>query len=205
MAMSSIVGVEETTQIQKKLVGAAIGFVCMNIVDPPCGAGAWGKYNNRPLQKAGVKDLFDKFLDIGPLKCQADKVIFIPMRSTWYTTVPIPVINGQYIQDVPKLVLTPAGLKAIADGLFNPLNANHRREALILYCAALAALLAKLEEEVDGLEGDEAIAKQVEVDVMAERVEWAPYWTIQIHDIGALSRLAFTSQRSHCVVSIRQT
>lgn len=203
MAMSTIVGVEETTQIQKKLVASAIGFVCMNIVDPPCGAGAWGKFNNRPVQKAGVKDLFDKFLAVGPLKCQADKVIFIPMRPSWYTTEPIPVINGQYIQDVPRLVLTPEGLKAIADGLFNPLNANHRREALILYCAALAALLAKLQEELDGLEGDEAVAKRVEVDVMAERVEWAPYWTIQIHDIGALSRLAFASQRSHRVVSIR--
>lgn len=185
--MSTVVGVEETTEIQKKLVQANLGFVCMNIVEPPCGPKAWGKYNNRPIRTAGVKDLVDKFNSVGPLKCQADKVIFIPMRPNWYSSQPIAVINGLYIQDVPKLVLTPEGLEAILARLFNPLNGNHRREALILYCAALAAQLEKLEEELKALEGDAATAKAEEVRVMQERVEWAPYWTIQIHDLGTCS------------------
>lgn len=185
--MSSIVGVEATTKIQKKLVAANLGFLCMDIVDPPCGAKAWGRFNTRLTGDAGVNDLVAKFHEVGPLKCEADKVLFVPMKRSWFTNELIQVINGQYIQDVPRLVLTEEGEKAIANGEMQPLNGNHRRKALAKYLADLVARLEKLVAQAGELEDDKAALaeKQREIEVMEERVEWAPYWTIQVHDIGA--------------------
>lgn len=185
--MSSVIGVDATTKIQRKLVDANIGFMCMDIVNPLCGTKAWGKFNNRPIRDAGVLELTKQFHTMGALKCQADKVLFVPMKRSWFKNATIPVINGQYINDVPRLELTEEGKKAIAAGKVQPLNGNHRRRALEQYCADLAAQLLKLVEEAEGLETDAAAGKLREIKLMEERIEWAPYWTIQVHDIGACS------------------
>lgn len=171
--------------MQAKLVLADLGFCCMNIVDSPCGVGSWARVNTRPLGRNGVQDLFHKFNSVGPLKCQADKVIFVPMRPTWFKNKTVKVINGQYISDIPVLELTLEGTQAIADDKFHPLNGNHRRAALGMYCKKLEAELAALLLEVEDLKGEDEVAKLKEITVMEHRVKWAPYWTIQVYDIGA--------------------
>lgn len=182
--MSLVWGLEDQTEMQKRLEGADLGYLRMNIVDPFCGVSAWGLYNSRLLIDAAVNKILEAYKAIGVLACQVDKVIYLPMRASWFVGSTIPVISGKYVYEVPLLKLTAEGEAALAAGLITPLSGNHRRAALVLYYNQLVAQLKQLEEEVKGLEDEEKIEKNQEIAVMRKRVEHAPFWTVRIYDYG---------------------
>lgn len=183
--MSVVWGLEAQTEMQKRLEEADLGHLRMDIVNPCCGKQAWGGFNDRPLNEAKVEDLRAKYHSTGPLCCQADKVIYLPMRPTWFEGPTLPVIAGKYVNQVPILKLTAEGKKALASNRIRPLSGNHRREALCRYHEDLVEALKLLNDELGGLEGEEKAAKEAEIEKMSKRVEDAPFWTIKIYDLGA--------------------
>lgn len=183
--MAAVWGLEAQTEIQKRLDEADLGFVRMDIVNPFCGIGAWGFYNDRPLDPDKVERMRTLFHTMGPLSCQPDKVIYLAMNPAWFVGPTTTKIAGKYVYQLPLLALTPAGKQALAEGEFHPLSGNHRRAALVLYCKDLQAELKALQEELQDLKDDEFTAKEEEVRVMTTRVANAPFWTIQVYDIGA--------------------
>lgn len=182
--MSVITGVEGKTEAAKKLALANRGYMRMNIADPPCGVGAWGKFNSRKVEDKGVQKLRVEFRPSGPLNCDPEKVIYLPVRDTWYQGTPLEAISGRYIRDVPELVLTDAGRKAIADKEFWPLNGNHRRAAVVLHVDDLTQDLEALQKARTGLTGADLEAKDEEIAKMEARLQFAPFWTVQLFDIG---------------------
>lgn len=183
--MAAVWGLEAQTEIQKRLDAADLGYLRMDIVDPFCGVSAWGLFNDRPLDPQKVESIRKSYHLMGPLACQNDKVIYLPMNPAWFVGPTTPVIAGKYVYQVPLLELTPAGKQALADGEFHPLSGNHRRAALVLYYEDLQESLKLLNEELEDLAGDALKAKQQEVKVMQKRMENAPFWTIKVYDIGA--------------------
>lgn len=176
--------------MQKRLDDAELGFLKMDIVNPPCGAQAWGKYNDRPLNMTKVEEMRGLYHTMGVLSCQLDKVIYLPLRKSWFVDEVTPVIAGKYIHQVPALKFTPEGKQALADGEVHPLSGNHRRAALVLYVADLQAALKTLKAELEELEGnEEKTAKTEEIRIMSKRLEDAPYWAVKVYDIGAWSIL----------------
>lgn len=183
--MSIVWGLDAQTEMQKRLQDADLGHLSMNLVDPICGKEAWGRYNNRPLTETKIEQIRSNYHSMGALSCQVDKVIYLPLRPTWFEGPTTPVITGKYVHQVPILKLTPDGEEALRAGLIRPLSGNHRREALVRYCADLANALEVLKLERGDLEGAERDAKDVEIKIMSERVKHAPFWTIKVYDIGA--------------------
>lgn len=183
--MSVVWGLEAQTDMQKRLTDANLGFLRMDIVNPMCGAEAWGYYNNRPLNQTKVEEMRDIFNTMGVLCCQQDKVIYLPMDPTWYEGETVPDIAGKYVYQLPELKLSEAGLAALAAGFFHPCNGNHRRAALVLYFNDLLAAQAELKAAVEAATGDELRVKEEELRVMSIRVRDAPFWAIQVFDIGA--------------------
>lgn len=182
--MSSVWGLEAQTEIQKRLAEADLGYLRMDIVNPFCGADAWGFYNNRPLDRDKVQKMREMFHSMGPLPCQTDKVIYLPLNPVWFEPPTTSEITGKYVYEVPIIKLTEAGEKALAAGEIHPLSGNHRRAALVLYHGDLVDALAALEIETEGLGNVELERKQREIDVMKNRVENAPFWVIKVYDIG---------------------
>lgn len=183
--MSVFTSLQEKTEAQKKLRACHIGYMRMNIAVPECGKEAWGKYNNRALADSGVLNMRKDFRGSGPLNCQSDKVIYLPVRESWFEGTPTMQIDGLYIWDVAELKLTDAGRQAIKDGEFNPLNGNHRRAATVFYVLDMQADLAALIATRNGLAGVELDVKNEEIAAMEKRVLFAPWWTVQLYDIGA--------------------
>lgn len=186
--MSAITGLQAKTEAAKKLKACHMGYLRMNIDKPACGKGAWGKYNGRPLADTVVQGMRKEFRGSGPLNCQPEKVIYLPVRKSWFEGTPTMEIDGLYIWDVAELKLTDEGRQAIADGEFNPLNGNHRRAAVEWYVMDLTADLAALVAVRMGLAGAEADAKDEEIAAMEKRLLYAPFWTVQLYDIGAYLR-----------------
>lgn len=149
--MAAVWGLEAQTEIQKRLDAADLGYLRMDIVDPFCGVSAWGLFNDRPLDPQKVESIRKSYHLMGPLACQNDKVIYLPMNPAWFVGPTTPVIAGKYVYQVPLLELTPAGKQALADGEFHPLSGNHRRAALVLYYEDLQESLKLLNEELRGI------------------------------------------------------
>lgn len=182
--MSVVWGLDAQTDMLKRLGGAHLGFLQMDIVDPFCGVDAWGFYNNRPLNDAKVQDLRAMYHSMGVLACQLDKVIYLPMDPAWFEGPTMQDVTGKYVYQLPLLKLTAAGLAALKAGLFHPCNGNHRRAALLLYYGDLVGALKALRGEAGALAGTELEAKEEEIRVMSLRIERAPFWAIQVYDIG---------------------
>lgn len=183
--MSLVWGVDAQTDMQKRLDDAELGFLRMDIVNPDCGASAWGKYNDRPLNPNKVQEMRATFHSTGVLCCQQDKVIYLPLKKEWFVGETTPGIAGKYVQDLPVLKFTPAGKEALKAGEVNPLSGNHRRDALGHYVADLTAALTALNKDLEGLEEDEKPAKLEAIKVMTERLANAPWWAVKIYDYGA--------------------
>lgn len=183
---SSVWGLEAQTDIQKRLADADIGYMRIDLVEPFCGVGSWGYYNNRPLENLKVQEMRKLFHSMGPLACHPDKVIYMAMNPEWFSNQTTPVIAGKYVQELPLLELTPAGKRALAAGEFHPLSGNHRRAALVLYHQDLVAALTALKKEAkkEKLQGDQLRAKEDEIKVMTTRVANSRFWTIQVYNIG---------------------
>lgn len=189
--MSVVWGLEAQTGMQKRLADAHVGYLRMNIVEPVCGAAAWGKYNNRGLSDRKVQELRSAFHRMGVLSCQQDKVIYLPMDTGWYEGKTSPEIAGKYIYELPELKLTAEGEAALKANLIHPCSGNHRRAATVLYYTDLVEAKKELLAEIESLEGDERSAKEEELLVMEKRVEHAPFWAVLIYDLSELVHLIY--------------
>lgn len=116
--MSTVFGVEQETEMQKRLVEANVGYFCVNITDPFCSVDTW--------------QVCKQFYAKGPLTYKADKFLFVVMCLEWITNVKdvIQVIDRLYIWNVNILELTESGRWAVTEEWFHLLNGNHQGAVL---------------------------------------------------------------------------
>lgn len=160
---------------------AFMGYLKMNIVDPPKGA-FWGKFNNRAVNDAWVEELLTDFRRKGVENCSDAMSIDVAVERDWLeatlrkavlpTNLEVPnveeverdqlnkmrmSVEGVGIENVAELDFTEEGWEAIKDDNLWVLGGNHRRLALI-------RLNEEMKEEVKYLQDGITKALQPDVD-----------------------------------------
>lgn len=191
-----------------------MGYVRFNLLDPICGANAWGSINHRALEpkivsvliwksvycireqrliRTKVKKMVDDFGGgVGQLNAQSDKALKLAVRPDWISCTPVATINGLYILEIPTLDLTQMGEEANERNQLKPLSGNHRRAAVVEFNAQLEKRLNALNEEIEKLddadftpESQAAIAElKAQETKLLRRIECSQWWGVQLFDLS---------------------
>lgn len=186
--------------LQKDLEGykeeAGLGYLVMDIVDPPKGA-FWGKYNDRRLQMAWVNDLAEKFkanLD----SCSNLTAIEVAVRQPWVKNLDQAVKSAARLTTItlPRVEFTELGLEEIANDNLWVLGGNHRREALKKFTREMSGKIQSNSKAIGRLEaqrnrqGEDSEREQDLKDLkdknkeLVDVLSHAPRWAIHLYDRG---------------------
>ncbi|KAH9022645.1 hypothetical protein EDB85DRAFT_1895168 [Lactarius pseudohatsudake] len=190
------------TVLREQKKAAELGFMKMDIVNPPQGA-HWGRFNDRKLNNEWVDELaiqFQSNLD----NCTDESAIEVAVKIEWLKDVTKvhQTVDGKAIEDVSAIEFTDEGKTAIANNNLWALGGNHRREALILYVSAQREELEEKRKEFNRVEEESKKPTQARLgpakgaaverqDIEAykkllkaleDKIENAGYWVIKLYD-----------------------
>lgn len=189
----------DITLLRSKKSNAELGYLKINIIDPPIGT-VWGTFNNRPTDGRTINEmvsLYEKHLD----NCSQDHAMYITLDPTWLVHPDsfLKNVDGYTIDQVPALEFTPDGIRAIKTTGLWMLSGNHRRLALIKYVDKLKEQLedakASIDEIAQGKSPDEIaqmgedVVKELKeeedrVTALKERIEKSYFWAVKVYDKG---------------------
>jgi hypothetical protein len=186
----------EKAQLRDKKREAMIGFMSMNILEPPDGA-FWGQFNNRPVDEKAVSNLakaFSSNMD----HCTDGNAIDVAVKRYWIKDVDQShrSVEGMSIEEVAKVEFTQEGLAEIKGNNLWMLGGNHRRQALTKYVGTLTADLKTKNKEIMTLDmemrkGDpngalamELTTQRIEVSKLKKKVEQSCKWVVRLYDRG---------------------
>lgn len=179
---------------------ALMGFVSMNVVNPPAGT-VWGKFNNRKVDANWVSQMTERFashLD----SCAEENSMDVALDPDWlFSKDPlISVIDGNAMEEVPALKFTKQGEVEIKNNNLWMLSGNHRRLALCQHVAKMKAVVESAKETIKGFtegKSDEDMAKlddvsrekmtQAEqvVNTTEPKILKSSMWTVRVFNRGA--------------------
>jgi hypothetical protein len=184
-------------QLRGKKEEAFIGYLCLNLYDPPKEA-TWGLYNDRTVNDSWVAHLvqeFTKRLD----NCSNADALDVAVRREWIENIDaiLPTVNDKKIEDVPAMKFTPDGKEAIQPDKLVMLGGNHRRLALKVYVDEMKEQMeiarAKLkgkgaqahkQSDITGPIGEELNKLEEKVDWYEKKLESSQHWAVALYDIG---------------------
>lgn len=189
----------DITEIRSTKQKAFVGYLSLNVIDPPDGT-VWGRFNNRAVNQpwvnklceAYVKNWVDNCTDVQSMDVVIDLDHLVndrPDPKADPKAVPPPdailtSVEGLTIHAVPEMKFTPEGREAIkAEGGLWMLSGNHRRLALTKYVndlkieiekitAKVVKIVGKLtDEEIGDLEPNVLESVRVAQDTIKEKEE----------------------------------
>lgn len=196
----------EVETVRKWKQDAFLGYLSMDVVQPPPGA-IWGKFNNRSVNESWVKALaaaFGKNID----NCSNDYSMDLALDPKWLIdpTVILASVDGLKIHQVPVVNFNELGLLSIKNDNLWMLGGNHRRIALTRYITKMTSELvemkAAIKEETAG-KTEEDIAKMDSecastlkeahnrIQMLEEKIESSCMWTVRVYDRGAFRDCPF--------------
>lgn len=185
------------TLLREQKKAAELGYVSMNLLEPPEGA-HWGEFNDRKVDPDWVSTLLKSFennLD----NCTDQTAVEAAVKKSWLKNPDqiIPSVEGKLIQSIPKLEFTDEGKTAILPKNLWMLGGNHRREALIQLVTKWKAQLkekrkqiGKMEaEEQSGIGGtiddeEELESLQKSTKKLEELIRSSSVWVVRLYDRG---------------------
>jgi len=122
--------------LRKKKQEAFIGFMCINILEPPEGA-EWGVFNDKVIKSKWLETFRLKFHNRAGPEIYIDKnVIDIRVKRHWIENIQESLQTIEGMTDrVPKMKLTLEGFEETQPKNLWVFSGNHRRQALGLYIA----------------------------------------------------------------------
>jgi len=187
-----------------------MGFLAMDVVDPPEGA-VWGRWNDRVVKQDFVDGLAKQF-ELHVENCVEEFAIDVAVRPSWLdqSVKMASHVDGEVIQDVPTIMLSAAGVEAIRGGeLLWVLGGNHRRLALMKCIANMREELVKNAERVADVkegkfkfkgEGDKEAEKAKMLKKLDTRAAFlerrldsvSTEWVIRLYNRGAFLHIPRT-------------
>jgi hypothetical protein len=179
---------------------AFLGFVSMNVVDPPVGT-YWGKFNNRVLNNSWVQKMLEKFI-VNLDNTSNENSMDVALDPEWLENPKDQFVNSVTkldIDAVPKLKFNQKGLQAIKKNNLWMLSGNHRRMALTAYVAQIDEDIATTKEAIKELTAgkttediknldEESIAmlrdSTKRVELLEQKRSKSRFWTVKVYDRG---------------------
>ena len=177
---------KDVGEIEKLKGRAFLGYLTMNVVDPPDGA-LWGVFNDRPIKPNWVKDLIK---DYARKIVQTESTAMqIAVKRHWIANITeaegIKSLDGIAIANVPEMKLTSEGEVEIPQVHLWVMGGNHRRLALKAYIDNLKTQFQKLEKKSVGKAKAKVEENQKKLQEMKDKVEkTSPNWVVELYDRG---------------------
>jgi hypothetical protein len=189
----------EKTHLRDKKREAVMGFMSMNILEPPYGAN-WGQFNDRPIDEKAVSALAKAF-STNMDHCTDGNAIDVAVKKYWIKNIDHleRTVEGKSIKEVAEVEFTEEGLAEIKDNNLWMLGGNHRRHALKKYVGGLKAELEAKNKGITQMvaktrKGDlsEALAtglttQQMEASNLKKQIEVSCKWVVRLYDRGTQS------------------
>lgn len=184
----------DVTTLRAKKRDAVIGYMSINVVDPPKGV-KWGKVNDRFVDHGWVEKLSKSFA-LQMNNCTDLTAMDASVKKEWIANLDLKEgsVEGLTILDVREIVFTDAGRKEIRRDNFWMLSGNHRRLAAITLVEGMRENLQHLEEAFkkeqakeskDGYTYDQdALLRQMskEIHDLEQKVKMSCLWVVQLYD-----------------------
>jgi hypothetical protein len=160
---------------------AFLGYLAMDVLNPPTGS-MWGRFNDRQVDEGSIRKL-KKMFHTDLANCDEETAMFIGVKKAWISNIEDvkKEIDKIYIDQLPLLVLTPAGEAAILTEKLWFFSGNHRRTALREY---VDELQNKLGEDGQGL-----LLEEKERNAVKAKIEKSTRWAVKLYDRGLCSLL----------------
>jgi hypothetical protein len=191
----------DVVALRKSKMDAWIGYLAMDIIDPPDGA-IWGKFNNRALDHNWIRSMTETFatrvdncLDLCSMEVAVDPCWLIDSHSA------LKSVDGLTVDKVPVMKFTPQGEIAIKHNNLWMLGGNHRRLALIKYIKSLEekvalskeAIVTTKDDNTDKDDSDPDFNKKLNelqdsVKELEDKIASSRMWTVKLYDRGASFR-----------------
>jgi hypothetical protein len=185
----------ELTKLRELKKAAELGFMSLDIVNPPRGA-YWGKFNDRQLKDEWVNKLAEDFnskLD----NCTDGTAIEVAVKKEWLKDVNKihRTVEGLTIQEVEVMDFTEEGKREIAMNNLWMLGGNHRRAALTLYLTSkrqeleetqkqIGTIKAEKRQGVEGTEEQDIASLKMEVEKLEDKIKTSTHWVVKLYDKG---------------------
>ncbi|KAH9048595.1 hypothetical protein EDB83DRAFT_2522862 [Lactarius deliciosus] len=180
----------QKSELREKKKAAELGYLSINIVDPPEGA-FWGKFNDRKVDEQWVNNLVTSFTE-NLENCTDVTAIEVAVKKTWVKNLDsiMSTVDRHQLSEVPDIEFTDEGKEAIARGNLWMLGGNHRRKALTKYRKMKSEELKTMKNQVGKME-TEALADEArkELDTakkavkrLEETVAASSTWVIRLYD-----------------------
>ncbi|KAI9429716.1 hypothetical protein H4582DRAFT_2088588 [Lactarius indigo] len=148
----------QKTELREKKKAAELGYLAMDITEPPKGA-FWGKFNDQKVDEKWVNYLvmsFTENLD----NCTDAAVIEIAVKKSWVKNmkVVLTTVDGRKLSDVLQIEFTNEGKQAITTNNLWMLGRNHQHKALIEYRKIKSEELKAVKNQIGKISGEEAEA-----------------------------------------------
>jgi hypothetical protein len=189
--------------LRKTMEENVLGFMRLNIVNPPAGT-YWGRFNNRTISHKWVDELYDSFAKSIDY-CLEANTMDVALDPKWITIGKekmMPRLGGLDIEDLPLIAFTREGAEAIKNNNLWVLSGNHRRLAILKYVKHLNEKLQHAKERMEEITGkktevelanmgenakQQLTAVRKHVEMIEEKIEQSSYWTVKVYDRGAWS------------------
>jgi hypothetical protein len=189
--------------LRKTMEENVLGFMRLNIVNPPAGT-YWGRFNNRTISHKWVDELYDSFAKSIDY-CLEANTMDVALDPKWITIGKEKMmarLGGLDIEDLPLIAFTWEGAEAIKNNNLWVLSGNHRCLAILKYVKHLNEELQHAKERMEEITGkktevelanmgenakQQLTAVRKHVEMIEEKIEQSSYWTVKVYDRGALS------------------
>lgn len=182
-------GIDQTL-LREKIREAKLGVRAMNLHSPPEGA-YWGKFNNRPLDKAGVKGLVsDYHADVK--NCTDKTAINMVLRKSWLADQENfeTSAEGRRVEQLEEIILTEEGAAVAKNDNLWMMGGNHRHQALLIYVEEKKKILSKKEKELKSMgeasatEDTESERSNLKREIVTEskKLELEHMWAVRLYD-----------------------
>ena len=144
-----------TEQIQKwdeLLEEVALGYFRTRSVGGIADEFIWGGENDRGIEKPCKSDMKMSYFREGLQQVRLDTCIKIMMKEEWMEGSGMEHIVGKSIMDIPLLVLTEEGKKALSEGELKPVEGLGRQGGVEFMCEQIDEKVGMLEEAKKKLE-----------------------------------------------------
>jgi len=182
-----------TSKLDRLLEKITIGYVQYQIWGSKSDKFVWGAINDRTIDLARKKKMYESLKQEGPQQAKNDTVIKILMKPSWFNNEVIKTIGGMDIMQVPLLKLTEEGLQAQKDKKLKLLEGLGRRGGVELWMQSMNnemngtnTRMKKISElktltPAHLIERTELEVQKSRLEVSLEEAQW---WTFCILDQG---------------------
>lgn len=150
-------------------------------------------WNPRNITPRRIRDMSTGFFRTGFLKMKDDAKIRMAMSRDWFEGEGLKTIKGRDESELPELMLTDAGRKAMAEGKFRPCEGMGRRHGCKDLYEKTAKAIKSLEQDIEKIEKatrkkedwQEAVASMKQnVEVQKRIMEDCTWWPVAVMDLG---------------------